>query len=196
MAFATTTTSNADGTPRQRPSFVRAFRKMYHETSITPVQDGAKQGPSENLFSRFPILKFYRGFTVTIIGMVPYAGTSFLAWGYLRSIVLPSPPPSADGSRPGQAKATPIADLAIGAVSGAVAQTASYPFEVVRRRMQVGGLVRPDRWLTWRETVRDIWVRNGWRGFYVGLSIGFLKIVPMTAVSYAVWQSGKRALGI
>ncbi|EEB87097.1 hypothetical protein MPER_15703, partial [Moniliophthora perniciosa FA553] len=37
-------------------------------------------------------------------------------------------------------KPTPIQDLTIGAVSGALAQTASYPFEVIRRRMQVGGI--------------------------------------------------------
>jgi solute carrier family 25 (mitochondrial carrier protein), member 16 len=30
----------------------------------------------------------------------------------------------------------------------------------------------------------------------VGLSVGYLKIVCMTAVSFAVWQSGKRALGV
>jgi len=44
--------------------------------------------------------------------------------------------------------------------------------------------------------VRAIWTSKGWRGFYVGLSIGYLKIVPMTAVSYTVWQSVKRLLEV
>ncbi|KAF8893901.1 mitochondrial carrier domain-containing protein [Infundibulicybe gibba] len=136
-----------------------------------------------------PGLKFYRGFTVTMIGMVPYAGVSFLSWGYLRAALLPS-------SKTGHKTPTPIADLAIGAVSGALAQTASYPFEVVRRRMQVGGITQPDRWLRWGETVRAVWDSKGWRGFYVGLSIGYLKVVPMTAVSFTVWQGGKRLLGV
>jgi len=77
-----------------------------------------------------------------------------------------------------------------------VAQTASYPFEVVRRRMQVGGITRPDRWLRWGETVRAIWHARGWRGFYVGLSIGYIKVIPMTAVSFTVWQGGKRLLDV
>ncbi|KAF7971550.1 hypothetical protein HWV62_20872 [Athelia sp. TMB] len=78
-------------------------------------------------------------------------------------------------------KPTSLADPVIGAVSGALSQTVSYPFEVVRRRMQVGGLTRPDRWLRLGETVRAVWVTGGWKGFFTGLGIGYLKIVPMTA---------------
>ena len=171
MAFQTRRLEAAPG----RPSFLSAARHIYHE------------GSPSGILERIPILKFYRGFTVTMVGMVPYAGVSFLSWGFLRARYLP---PSQAGHQP----ATPIADLAIGAVSGAVGQTASYPFEVIRRRMQVGGLTQPGRWLRWNETLRSIWQTSGWRGFYVGLSIGYLKVVPMTAVSFAVWQGGKRLL--
>ncbi|KAI0704184.1 mitochondrial carrier [Cerioporus squamosus] len=163
----------------------------------SPTHPGASPSlspSSTSVFARFPILKFYRGFTVTVAGMIPYAGTSFLAWGFLRATLLPAPAPDAHGKR--KAKATPLADLSIGAVAGALAQTVSYPFEVVRRRMQVGGLTRPDRWLRWGETVRGVWAASGWRGFYVGLSIGYLKVVPMKAVSFAVWQFSRRVLDL
>ncbi|KAF9453959.1 coenzyme A transporter [Macrolepiota fuliginosa MF-IS2] len=184
MAFHTRTTNYTQGPPR--PSFTYAFSQIYNERPINPahtteVVDAARP------FNRYPLLKFYRGFTVTIAGMIPYAGVSFLSWGFLRSRFLPP-------SKAGHENPTPIADLAFGALSGALAQTASYPFEVVRRRMQVGGITRPDRWLSWSETIGAIWQARGWRGFYVGLSIGYLKVVPMTAVSFAVWQGGKRLL--
>ena len=87
-----------------------------------------------------------------------------------------------------------IVDLAIGAVAGAVAQTVSYPFEVVRRRMQVGGVTHPGQWMRWGETVRAVWIAGGVRGFYVGLSIGYVKIIPMTALSFTVWQWVKQIL--
>jgi solute carrier family 25 protein 16 len=164
-----------------------------------------------SLFSRFPLLNFYRGFTVTIVGILPYAGMSFLVWGYLRARFLPPSPTSKSGGS-GKRKSTSVADLAVGAVSGAIAQTASYPFEVVRRRMQVGGLTNPGRWMRWDETARSVWrdavarvppgttgLRRslaGAQGFYVGLTIGYLKVVPMSAVSYMVWEAGKRALGV
>ncbi|KIK68954.1 hypothetical protein GYMLUDRAFT_236833 [Collybiopsis luxurians FD-317 M1] len=172
-------------------SLYRSFKQIYHEQAGT-IQRSASHDISahaNHYFNQFPILKFYRGFSATVIGMIPYAGVSFLSWGYLRARFLPT-------SENGNTKPTPIADLAIGAVSGALAQTASYPFEVIRRRMQVGGITHPDRWLRWGETIRAIYVSSGWRGFYVGLSIGYLKVIPMTAVSFTVWQGGKRLLGV
>ncbi|RDX52395.1 mitochondrial carrier [Lentinus brumalis] len=198
MAYATRSAPGAS----TRPSFLSAMRGIYTEG----VSPGASSSPSAtastSVFSRFPILKFYRGFTVTVAGMIPYAGTSFLAWGFLRAHLLP-PPPTFDETDSGpahkrkpRAKATPLADLSIGAVAGALAQTVSYPFEVVRRRMQVGGLTRPDRWMRWGETVRGIYAAGGWRGFYIGLSIGYLKVVPMKAVSFAVWQFSRRVLDL
>lgn len=127
---------------------------------------------------------------MTVMGMIPYAGTSFLTWGFLRSIYIPLP------SLGQPKKATPVRDLVIGAIAGAVSQTVSYPFEVVRRRMQVGGLTHPGQWVRLDQTVTTIWQKSGWRGFFVGLGIGYLKIIPMTAVSFAVWEGGKRALGV
>ncbi|KAG2015815.1 carnitine/acyl carnitine carrier [Coprinopsis cinerea AmutBmut pab1-1] len=179
MAFQT---KNPNSTTR--PSFMTAAKHLYHEGATSPAST-----PAGRVLERFPMLKFYRGFTVTVVGMVPYAGVSFLSWGFLRSRFLP---PSKTGHRP----PTPIADLAIGAVSGVVGQTASYPFEVIRRHMQVGGVTRPDRWMKWGETIQSIWQSSGFRGFYVGLTLGYLKIVPMTAVSFAVWQGCKRLLNV
>jgi solute carrier family 25 protein 16 len=177
MAFETKAFNGASA----HPTFIGTARQMYTE--------GALSLPPSSIFNRIPMLKLYRGFTVTVAGMIPYAGVSFLSWGFLRSRFLP---PDKAGHRP----PTPVADLAIGAVSGLVAQTASYPFEVIRRRMQVGGITRPDRWLRWGETVSAIWQSSGWRGFYVGLGLGYLKIVPMTAVSFTVWQGGKRLFNV
>ncbi|KAI0035378.1 mitochondrial carrier domain-containing protein [Vararia minispora EC-137] len=181
MAFHTQHTS---ANTSARLSFIQAARLVYREGA--GMQTSAKPE-----FEAFPILKFYRGFTVSLIGIVPYAGTSFLAWGYLRSTILPPPPPGST-RRP----SSPATDLATGAVCGVVAQTVSYPFEVVRRQMQVGGLTRPDRWLRWGETVRAVYARGGWRAFYVGLSIGWIKIVPMNAVSFAAWQGLKRLFDV
>ncbi|KAG6813128.1 hypothetical protein H0H92_013752 [Tricholoma furcatifolium] len=170
-------------------TFTQAFKHIYNEHTTLNSLSASSTATAGKYLEQYPILKFYRGFSVTVAGMIPYAGVSFLCWGFLRSRFLP---PDKTGHRP----PTPIADLAIGAVSGLVAQTTSYPFEIVRRRMQVGGITRPDRWLRLGETLAAIWNTGGWRGFYVGLSIGYLKVVPMTAVSYTVWQSGKRLLDV
>ena len=46
------------------------------------------------------------------------------------------------------------------------------------------------------ETVRWIYTTRGILGFYIGLGIGYLKVVPMTAISFAVWSEMKCILGI
>jgi len=180
MAFETRP-REANGQPIKHASFTGTARLIFSE--------GAPGVSSSHILERYPVLKLYRGFTATVAGMIPYAGVSFLSWGFLRSRLLP---PDKAGHKP----PTPIADLAIGAVSGLLAQTASYPLEVIRRRMQVGGITRPERWLRWGETVQAIWRASGWRGFYVGLGLGYLKVVPMTAVSFTVWQGCKRLFNV
>lgn len=183
MAFQTKCSNN-----QRPPTFTQAYKMIYNETA-SPIHTSQAPIDPKRYFNRFPILKFYRGFSVTIAGMIPYAGVSFLSWGYLRSRFLPR-------DKAGHRPPTLMADLIIGAVSGVVAQTTSYPFEIVRRRMQVGGVTSPDRWLRLGETINKIWTSGGWRGFYVGLSIGYIKMVPMTAVSFAVWQGSKRLLNV
>lgn len=211
MAFHTRSTSNGHA----KPTFIHSALEILRETPKQPPLTPSPSSPSSRafspfptshpplsapststLFTRFPLFKFYRGFTVSITGMLPYAGTSFLTWGALRAHFLPQPTDSSSPTSSSKHPNTTAIDLSIGAVAGMTSQTVSYPFEVIRRRMQVGGLTHPDRWLRWGETVRTIWSLNGWRGFYVGLSIGYLKIVPMTAVSFTVWQWAKRVLDV
>ena len=212
MAFHTRSVSASHSLSPARPTFLYAVSRIYHEspgphssTTLTSIASSSSPASgtmtltattslaaSRHIFSVLPVLKFYRGFTVTVAGMVPYAGTSFLTWGFLRAHLLP---PSSQ-SRSTSLTKTTFVDLGIGALSGALSMTVSYPFEVVRRRMQVGGIAHPDRWMRWDETMLNIWRASGWRGFFVRLSIGYVKIIPLTAVSFTVWQWGKRALGV
>lgn len=181
----------SSSSPRQRHSLFRIIALIYHEGStskttatVTPHPTPVPSPKQSRVFAALPLLKFYRGFSITILGMIPYSGTSFLAWDSFRAYVY-----HRGRKTPGR-----VDNLVIGAMSGVLGQTVSYPFEVVRRRMQIGGLTQPDRWMSWGETVKSVWKSGGWRGFYVGLSIGYMKVVPMTAISYAVWEEMKRLL--
>lgn len=154
---------------------------------------------TQRLLQTFPLLKFYRGFTVTVMGMIPYAGTSFLVFGRCKTL-LQEAFPQDDSIGPEEKKwwwpSKTVIDLGSGALAGAISQTTAYPFEVIRRRQQIGGIIRPGNMLGMGETALWIWRTSGWRGFYIGLSIGFLKVVPMTSISFAVWLGMKRSMGI
>src|SRR5262249_18720308 len=88
------------------------------------------------------------------------------------------------------------AELTVGGLSGAIAQTVAYPLEIIRRRMQVYGALNPTEYLGIWQTIKTIWTTNGFRGFFVGLSIGYLKVTPMVAVSFTVYVRMKLLLNI
>ncbi|CAG5124624.1 unnamed protein product, partial [Candidula unifasciata] len=75
----------------------------------------------EGLFS------IYRGFTPTILGSIPYSGSSFFTYETLKKLHAETHL----GRDP-----NPIERMCFGAVAGMVGQSASYPLDIVRRRMQ------------------------------------------------------------
>ncbi|EXJ84634.1 hypothetical protein A1O3_05304 [Capronia epimyces CBS 606.96] len=204
-----------------RSSLARICQQIYHEQPARP-EPVSVQGPAgvaakvvQTAVPRSGLANFYRGFTPTLLGMLPYAGMSFLTHdtvGDLLQHPILAPytvlRPAATGPTSPADKAanstrvhsrsqlTAPAELVSGAVAGLVSQTASYPFEVIRRRMQVGGAVGDGRRLRIFETARRIWLERGWRGFFVGLSIGYVKIIPMAATSFYVYERAKWLLEI
>ncbi|MCJ1288043.1 hypothetical protein MMC26_007396 [Xylographa opegraphella] len=152
------------------------------------------------------VSNFYRGFSPTLWGMLPYAGVSFLThdtvgdWFRLPSIAqyttMPVARTSSTSSSQSRAPLRTPYELISGALAGFISQTVSYPLEVIRRRMQVGGAVGDGHRLGMGETARRIWAEKGARGFWVGLTIGYAKVVPMVAVSFWVYERGKLALGV
>ncbi|KAL3467754.1 mitochondrial carrier domain-containing protein [Aspergillus heterothallicus] len=206
-----------------RSSLSGAIRQIYSERVSSPKGLSSGKGSSsvaavaadtvasttKKVVPSSGLANFYRGFTPTLIGMFPYAGVSFLTHDtvgdWLRSPSLASYTtiPGSESTSPGHTHSgswrpqlTAAAELFSGAVAGLVSQTSSYPLEVVRRRMQVGGVVGDGRRLGIAETARTIWLERGFRGFWVGLGIGYLKMIPMTATSFFVYERAKWALGI
>lgn len=201
----------------------RICRQIYHEGGPNDSRTAGSwagkptdsaESVSSSINATLPTIKraspwsrlsnFYRGFAPTLLGMLPYAGMSFLthdtARDWLRS---PSLAPyttisgtSGSSTDYGAARLTNTAELFSGALAGLISQTASYPLEVIRRRMQVSGAVGDGQRLHIWETANKIWIENGTRGFFVGLTIGYMKVIPMVAVSFWVYERGKVALGI
>ena len=169
-----------------RSSLSRICKQIYNEHPPVPPPlpsanpAAAATATIAQVTSRSGLANFYRGFSPTLVGMLPYAGMSFLThdtigdWlrhpAIAQYTVLPS-------ERTGQTQKSQLkapAELAAGAVAGLVSQTASYPLEVIRRRMQVGGAVGDGHRMGMAETARRIASERGWRGFFVGLSIGYV----------------------
>lgn len=203
-----------------RSSLTRICRQIYHEQPPEPAALAGSNGPpgavatvSETIHRVTPhsgLSNFYRGFSSTLVGMIPYAGMSFLTHDAIGDLFrLPQFAPytvmrgskdttitTEKGVSTKRAQLTAPAQLTAGAVAGLVSQTASYPLEVIRRRMQIGGAVGDGRRAGIAETARKIFLERGLRGFFVGLTIGYIKTVPMVATSFYVYERGKWLFGI
>jgi len=144
------------------------------------------------------ISNFYKGFAPTIYGMIPYAGVSFLTYENLKNYAYSFQYTTVLDDN-GKRRLKAWAYLGCGALSGVLAQTASYPLEVIRRVMQIGGSSQMPATVVYSSTLhaaKDILRRRGFRGFWVGLSIGYLKVTPMFAISFYVYEYMKKTLEI
>lgn len=162
---------------------------------------------AEKAAPRTGLANFFRGFSPTLLGMIPYAGASFLAHDTMSDVMrypLLAPYttlPHTERSESSTSNHKPAqlrywAELSTGGFAGFISQTVSYPLEVIRRRMQVGGVVGDGHRLGMAEVAKRIFMERGWRGFFVGLTIGYVKIIPMSATSFYVYERGKYYLGI
>lgn len=189
-----------------RSSLKRICSQIYHEKAPTTNHPSTSSIPLASTVVTVPpggLTNFYRGFSPTLAGMLPYAGMSFLTHDVVTDLLrLPTVAPytTTANSRTREPDQPAVlkywAELTAGGLAGLVSQTASYPLEVIRRRMQVGGAVGDGHRLGMAETAGRVWGERGWRGFFVGLGIGYFKVVPMVAVSFFTYERMKVALGV
>ena len=86
----------------------------------------------QTIIEREGLMKLYRGFTPTMVGIIPYAGTSFSTYEMLKRHWADKA--NEEGLTPTEPK--PLQRLLFGGVAGLLGQGASYPLDIVRRRMQ------------------------------------------------------------
>ncbi|KAF2862993.1 mitochondrial carrier [Piedraia hortae CBS 480.64] len=124
-------------------------------------------------------LALYRGIVPTVAGVAPYVGLNFMIYESVRQFF------TADG----QANPGPLGKLCAGAISGGIAQTCTYPLDVLRRRFQINTMSGMGY------QYRGIWdavsviVRNeGFKGLYKGIAPNLLKVAPSMASSWLAFE--------
>jgi len=134
----------------------------------------------------------YRGFAPTIIGVVPYAGVSFLTYETLKAAWLKNKDSKTAIDRnelDQKSKLSPLWRLLFGAVAGLLGQTASYPLDIVRRRMQTARQmgVNGNRYSSILGTLIYIYRKEGIsRGWYKGISMNFIKGPIAVGTSFTI----------
>ncbi|KAI1434297.1 mitochondrial carrier domain-containing protein [Xylaria sp. CBS 124048] len=121
----------------------------------------------------------YRGMIPTVAGVAPYVGLNFMTYEYVRKLLTPEGDQNPNAGR----------KLLAGAVSGAVAQTFTYPFDVLRRRFQINTMSGMGyQYKSIGDAVRVIIAQEGIRGLYKGLVPNLLKVAPSMAANWLSFE--------
>ncbi|KAI5461308.1 mitochondrial carrier domain-containing protein [Mariannaea sp. PMI_226] len=130
---------------------------------------------------------FYRGLAVSLIG-VSHGAVQFAVyepakrWYYLRRL-----------RRQGVGEDHPMtteATVALSSMAKLVAGAVTYPYQVLRSRLQ--NYEADERFgRGFRGVVSRIWTEEGLRGFYRGLVPGVVRVMPATWVTFLVYENVK-----
>nr|GMC71684.1 calcium-binding mitochondrial carrier protein SCaMC-2-B-like [Ipomoea batatas]GMC75107.1 calcium-binding mitochondrial carrier protein SCaMC-2-B-like [Ipomoea batatas] len=129
------------------------------------------------------LLGFFRGNGINVLKVAPESAIKFYTYEMLKNAI-------------GHAKGGDQGDvgtsgrLIAGGLAGAVAQTAIYPMDLVKTRLQtctceVGKVPHLGR------LSKDIWLREGPRAFYRGIVPSLLGIIPYAGIDLAAYDALK-----
>ncbi|KAI6086014.1 mitochondrial carrier [Hypoxylon rubiginosum] len=129
----------------------------------------------------------YRGEAVTIYREATAYGMWFLTFEYLMN---------ADAARNKlQRSEIPAYKVALyGGLAGEALWLASYPFDVVKSKMQTDGFGKEMRYKTMRDCFAQTWRAEGMRGFWKGIGPTLFRAMPVSAGTFAVVEATSRAI--
>ncbi|ESL08386.1 mitochondrial carrier protein [Trypanosoma rangeli SC58] len=127
----------------------------------------------------------YSGLIPTLVGIMPYAGCSFAVFETLKSRIV-------EWHNLSSEKAISVHErMAAGGLAGLIAQSATYPLDIVRRRMQVA----PRRYRGVFHALRLIYKEEGlFQGWYKGLQMNWIKGPIAVATGFTVNDVIKRRM--
>ncbi|XP_029293819.1 mitochondrial thiamine pyrophosphate carrier [Cottoperca gobio] len=143
----------------------RVYRNLRHAVSTMWRSEG--------------VLTFYRGLSPTLLAVFPYAGLQFFFYNVFKKLLTPPPKSGNAGGL--------LGSLLCGSGAGMISKTITYPFDLFKKRLQVGGFeaarahfgqVRRYRGLV--DCMAQIAKEEGVRGFFKGLSPSLVKAALST----------------
>lgn len=198
---------------KEHTSFKKICSHIFKQSDL-PIINICPTRKSINYFLNtiMGFFNFYRGFTPTLLGMLPYSGVSFwthdLITDFFRSkafqkhtiaknineISINTTYNSNDmyemhyNLRYKRAPLKAWAELTAGGLAGLCSQTIAYPLEVIRRKMQVSNITSMHQRKGIYATILEIWNISGYKGFFVGLTISYVKAIPMISSSFFIYE--------
>ncbi|THG17369.1 hypothetical protein TEA_024148 [Camellia sinensis var. sinensis] len=152
---------------------------------VLQVQTGpARIVPAiKNIWREGGFLGFFRGNGLNVMKVAPESAIKFYTYEMLKTII---------GDIKGEQKADigTSGRLIAGGLAGAVAQTAIYPMDLVKTRLQTFAC-ESGKVPSLGKLSKDIWVHEGPRAFYRGVVPSLLGIIPYAGIDLAAYEALK-----
>ncbi|KAF2142932.1 uncharacterized protein K452DRAFT_297449 [Aplosporella prunicola CBS 121167] len=161
------------------PIWVIKTRMLSTGRNTPGAYRGISHGVSEILRTE-GFAGFYRGLVPSLFG-VSHGAIQFMAYEQLKHY---------RGSQVGGKSDLSNWDyLYLSALSKMIAGSITYPYQVVRSRLQTYNADRTYSSAT--DVVRRIWRKEGISGFYKGLGPNVVRVLPSTCVTFLVYENTK-----
>ena len=142
-----------------------------HPGAYRSMTDGVRQ-----IYQSEGIEGFYRGLLPSLFG-VSHGALQFMAYEQLKKF--------RQGSV-GRRELSASDYLILSGMAKVFAGGMTYPYQVVRARLQVYNAEQMYRGAT--DVMAQIWKREGLAGFYKGLAPNLLRVMPSTWVTFLVYE--------
>ncbi|PNS17566.1 hypothetical protein CAC42_8109 [Sphaceloma murrayae] len=123
---------------------------------------------------------FYRGLIPSLLG-VSHGAIQFMAYEQLKN--------RWSTGRGGKEKLTNMDFLVLSAASKMFAGSVTYPYQVVRARLQI--YEAGQTYNSARDVIKQVLKHEGFGGFYRGLGPNLIRVLPSTCVTFLVYENTK-----
>ncbi|KAI0884468.1 mitochondrial carrier [Annulohypoxylon maeteangense] len=132
---------------------------------------------------------FYRGLGISLFG-VAHGAVQFAVYDPLKRVYFSRRATTSPSSSNSPERISNEATLVLSSVAKLVAGAVTYPYQVIRSRLQnYDADARFGRGI--RGVVGRTWKEEGWRGFYRGIMPGVVRVLPATWVTFLVYENMK-----
>jgi solute carrier family 25 folate transporter 32 len=180
------------------PIWVLKTRMLSSDRGAAGAYENMWQG-ARSLWAAEGARGFYRGAVVSLLGnshgAVQFAVYEPLKRAWRRHLAAAggrgNRDREADAERvSGEEKLGNSATLVISGAAKVVAGAVTYPYQVVRSRLQTyEAEERYGKGIT--GVVGKVWREDGWRGFYRGLGTNVFRVLPATWVTFLVYENAR-----
>lgn len=144
-----------------------ARTRLAVDTANSPLKENSLIKSIANLWKTEGIRGLYKGYSVTFIGSIPFVAIKQTTFDYLKSHCMI---PEYRGTL----------NFIYGSLSGVFGTVALYPTYMIKRVLQANN----DKNFSLFRYMMDLYKRQGIKGFYMGMSMTLVKVIPYQGILF------------